>query len=100
MEVEDGEKDAEEVDQNPDGIQHIVTIWSLGSRIMTIIWDQYQGSGLKDQDCKDAKDSDCIQHMVTIWSLGSRILTITKNQYKGSGLRIDIGAIHILRNRG
>ena len=49
-----------------------------------------QGSGLKDQDCKDVKDSDCIQHMVTIWSLGSRILTITKNQYQGSGLRIDI----------
>ena len=29
VEVEDGEEDAEEVDQDPDGIQHIVTIRSL-----------------------------------------------------------------------
>ena len=33
VEVEDGEEDAEKVDQDPDGIQHIVTIWSLRSRI-------------------------------------------------------------------
>ena len=31
VEVEDGEEDAEEVDQDPDGIQHIVAIWSLSS---------------------------------------------------------------------
>ena len=47
VEVEDGEEDAEKVDQDPDGIQHIVTIWSLGSKIMTIIKDQYQGPGLR-----------------------------------------------------
>ena len=35
MEVEDGEEDAEEVDQDPDGVQHIVTIWSLGLGIRT-----------------------------------------------------------------
>ena len=29
VEVEDGEEDAEEVDQDPDGIQHIVPIRSL-----------------------------------------------------------------------
>ena len=34
VEVEDGEKDAEEVDQDPDGIQHIVTIWSLHCNVL------------------------------------------------------------------
>ena len=34
VEVEYGEKDAEQVDQDPDGIQHIVTIWSLHCNVM------------------------------------------------------------------
>ena len=47
VEVEDGEEDAEKVDQDPDGIQHIVTIWSLGPSIRmikTMIRDQFQGT--------------------------------------------------------
>ena len=33
VEVEDGQEDAKEVDQDPDGIQHIVTIRSLCKKI-------------------------------------------------------------------